>query len=284
VVRIVALLTCALLPILSGVLAVSTTGSCSDVSRAAGLCVDASVGDQSVDLSGSSVTPGNNPSLGSTAPDVYSDPTDSDQSRVDPTLSIPRAGDRAICAVTVDFNSIPICRTTTADPAPASDATPAVTLTDISTFRPTPGTDHMQPDGWTVAGLDTNFYAAASPQVVPGTLLGRPAEVRFTPVGFHWDYGDGTAADRSTPGGTWDQLHVAEFDPTPTSHVYAALGDYTIRLRIDYRAEYRFDGPAFVPIAGTITLPANDLRVTVGDAKTVLVNRDCAVDPGGPGC
>ena len=162
--------------------------------------------------------------------------------------------------------------------------TPAVTLSDIATFRPRPGVDHMQPDGWTVVGLDTNFYAEAGPQVIPGTLLGRPADVRFTAVAFHWDYGDGTIAARSTPGATWDQLHVAEFDPTPTSHVYGAEGDYVIHLRIDYRAEYRFDGSGFVPISGTIALAANDLRITVGDAKTVLVNRDCAADPAGPGC
>jgi hypothetical protein len=159
-----------------------------------------------------------------------------------------------------------------------------VTLADIATFRPTPGTDHMEPDGWAVAGLDTNFYAVAAPQVVPGTLLGRPAEVRFTAVGYHWEYGDGTAAARATPGATWDRLRLPEFDPTPTSHVYAVLGDYTIHLRIDYRAAYRFDSPDFVPIDGTITLPANDLRITVGDAKTVLVNHDCAADPHGPGC
>jgi hypothetical protein len=142
----------------------------------------------------------------------------------------------------------------------------------------------MQPDGWTVAGLDTNFYAVAPAQIVTGTLLGRRAEVRFTAVAFHWTYGDGTGAVRATPGGTWRQLRVAEFDPTPTSHVYAQLGDYTIRLRIDYRAEYRFAGPDFLPIAGTISLPANDLHLTVGDAKTVLVDRDCASDPTGPGC
>jgi len=159
-----------------------------------------------------------------------------------------------------------------------------VTLSDIATFRPQPGTDHMEPDGWAVAGLDTNFYAVAAPQVVPGTLLGRAAEVRFTAVGFHWDYGDGTVADRGTAGARWDQLRTAEFDPTPTSHVYRAVGEYTIRLRIDFRAEYRFDGPDFVPIVGTIALPANDLRVTVDDAKTVLVARDCVADPSGPGC
>jgi hypothetical protein len=180
------------------------------------------------------------------------------------------------------------CRTSaptnTIVPAAPPPGAPAVTLTDIASFRPTPGTDHMQPDGWTVAGLDTNFFAQAPQQVVPGTLLGRPAEVRFTAVGFHWDYGDGTRAARGTPGGTWEQLGTAEFDPTPTSHVYVTRGDYTIRLQVDYAAEYRFDGPDFVAIPGTITLPANDLRITVGDAKTVLVDRSCAADPSGPGC
>ena len=61
------------------------------------------------------------------------------------------------------------------DSPTASTGTPGVTISDIATFRPRPGTDHMQPDGWTIAGLDTNFYALAPQQVVPGTLLGRPA-------------------------------------------------------------------------------------------------------------
>jgi hypothetical protein len=187
--------------------------------------------------------------------------------------------------IVVAWEAVPGCkRAPKASPVPVVSGTPAVTLSDIASFRPQPGTDHMEPDGWTVVGLDTNFYASATRQVVRGTLLGRPAEVRFTPVRFHWDYGDGARADRTTPGGTWEQLRVAEFDPTPTSHVYRSEGTFTIRLGIDYRAEYRFDRPDFVPIAGTIALPANDLRITVGDAKTVLVDRDCTSVPAGPGC
>ncbi|HXR44567.1 MAG TPA: PKD domain-containing protein, partial [Pseudolysinimonas sp.] len=120
--------------------------------------------------------------------------------------------------------------------------------------------------------------------VVDGTLLGRPASVRFTPVGYHWDYGDGGRADRPTPGGTWASQGIAEFDPTPTSHVYVTEGDYVIRLTIDFRAEYRFAGGGYQPIPGAITLPANDLTITVGGAKTVLVDRDCAAEPAGPGC
>ncbi len=142
----------------------------------------------------------------------------------------------------------------------------------------------MQPNGWVVPGLDANFYAIVGQQLVPGTLLGQPATVRFTPVGYHWNYGDGTSALRSTKGGTWAQLGLADFSPTPTSHVYAADGEYVIRLSIDFRAEYEFGSNPFRVVNGTITLPANELRVTATGAKTVLVDHDCLVNAGGPGC
>lgn len=161
---------------------------------------------------------------------------------------------------------------------------PPITINDIATYRPTPGRQQMEPDGWTVAGLDTNFFAITEPHLVTGTLLGRPADVRFTPVQFHWTYGDGAAAVKSTKGGTWAALGIAEFDPTPTSHVYEQLGDYTITLSITFAAEYRFAGSAWRPVVGTITLPANDLFIRVGTAQTVLVEHDCTQNPSGPGC
>ncbi|QEO10474.1 PKD domain-containing protein [Protaetiibacter larvae] len=159
-----------------------------------------------------------------------------------------------------------------------------VTLDDIARFRPAPGIQRMEPDGWVVVGLPANIYAIANAELVPGTLLELPAEVRFTPVGFRWDYGDGSTATLTTKGGTWRALGLSEFDPTPTSHIYRAPGSYTIRLSIVYRAEYRLEDGPFAPIAGTITLPANELHITAGGAKTVLVDRDCTVAPAGPGC
>ena len=141
-----------------------------------------------------------------------------------------------------------------------------------------------QPDGWVVAGLSANIYAVVGTQLVDGTLLGHPATVRFTPIRYRWDYGDGTHAVPTTRGGTWAALGLREFDATPTSHVYAREGDYTVRLTIDFRAEYRFAGSGFVPITGVINLRANDLHITAGGAKTVLVEHDCSADPTGPGC
>jgi hypothetical protein len=159
-----------------------------------------------------------------------------------------------------------------------------VTLADIARFRPAPGVQRMEPDGWVVVGLPANIYSIVDTQIVAGELLGQSADVRFTPVAWQWNYGDGTAATLPTRGGTWAALGLREFDATPTSHIYQRAGSYTIRLSIVYRAEYRIAGGPFTPIAGTITLPANELHITASGAKTVLVDRDCTVAPRGPGC
>ena len=173
--------------------------------------------------------------------------------------------------------------TTCLRPIPATVTAP-MTLADIAAFRPIPPVDHMQPNGWTIAGLDTNFYATGGTHIRDGQLLGQPASVRFTPVSWHWAYGDDTYATRAQPGSTWAAQSIAEFDPTPTSHIYAAYGTYVIDLDVDYTAEYRYSGGPWIPIAGTLTIPANRLQITAGSAKTVLLNRDCVANPSGPGC
>lgn len=241
----------ALLPLTSASAAV-VAPTCSEPERQLGLC--SSVGEGAVELEAWQDSPGSQPlGQGERPPWLYT----SDTFRCFVTLG------REACLL---------------------DATPAVTIRDIASFVPSPGQQRMQPDGWTVAGLPTNFYALTSQHVVAGTLLGRPADVRFTPIAFHWTYGDGTSATRPTRGATWAAQGLGEFEPTPTSHVYEQLGAYTITLDITFRAEYRFDGSAWRPVVGTITLPANDLHIRVGTAKTVLVEQDCVENPGGPGC
>ncbi|MDQ1551723.1 MAG: hypothetical protein QOD50_1145 [Actinomycetota bacterium] len=167
---------------------------------------------------------------------------------------------------------------------PGAPGNPGLTINDLKNFPAVPGTDHMEPNGWMVVGLDTNFYSVVGVEIVNGTLLGQPASVRFTPIAWHWTYGDGTGATRATPGGTWTAQGIPEFDPTATSHVYTAEGTYFIDLSITFSAEYKYATGNWTRVFGTITLPANRLKATAGDAKTVLVNRDCTQNPSGPGC
>lgn len=166
----------------------------------------------------------------------------------------------------------------------ASPGIPSVTIADVATFRPQDPRQWMQPDGWMVVGLPANIVASTSRHVVAGTLLGAPAEVRFTPVAYRWRYGDGTSARLTTPGASWQALGLSEFDATPTSHVYRASGTYVIELDVEFAVEYRFAGGSWRALSGTVVRPANDLIATAGEAVTVLVDRDCATAPTGPGC
>lgn len=161
-----------------------------------------------------------------------------------------------------------------------------VTLSDLARFRPDPGSDHMQPNGWMIVGLDTNFYAHATQHVKSGTLLDRPASVRFTPVRYRWTYGDGATRTTATPGATWQALGLREFDATATSHVYRSPGTYYIDLTIGFAPEYRYaDATEWIPVSGLIWVPANRLvAVAAAGAKTVLVQDECTVNPHGPGC
>ena len=159
-----------------------------------------------------------------------------------------------------------------------------VTLTDIAHFRPRPGINHMQPAGWMIVDLDTNFYSTGGSQLHNGTLFDFPADVRFTPIRWHWTYGDGNRESHTGSGTTWAGNRVGEFDPTPTSHSYRAPGTYVIDLTINFRAEYRFAGQAWTNIPGSIAVPANRLTASAGTAKTVLVDRECTRNPRGPGC
>ena len=175
----------------------------------------------------------------------------------------------------------------TPPPPPLRDGysiTAPITLADLVNFTPVAGIDHMEPDGWMVVGLNTNFYATVESGVQTGLLLDLPASVRFTAERYRWSYGDGGSATRSTRGSSWEASGVGEFDRTATSHVYRAAGTYSIDLAIDYRAEYQYAGGPWVSITGTVPVAANRLVAAAGAANTVLVGHDCAQHPSGPGC
>ena len=173
----------------------------------------------------------------------------------------------------------------TAPPAtPAPGAPTVVTLRDIAAFRPAAPVNDMEPGGWAVVGLPANFVAGASVQVVSGTLLGQPADVRFTPIGYRWQHSDGATVATATPGATWEDLHQKEFTATDTSHVYAESGEYTVTLEVALAAEYRFGGSAWQPIVGTLSVASEPRQVLVGEIDTVLTRGDCTADPNDPGC
>ena len=159
-----------------------------------------------------------------------------------------------------------------------------VTIDDLVNFRPAAATLRMEPDGWTVVGLETNFFIDVTTNTQNGELLGRAAAVRFTPVGYRFNYGDSTTVNRTTAGGTWTTQSLDEFDPTPTSHIFTDPGSFTVTAAIEYTAQYQFDGGPWMPVVGTVRTPTNVLDVIAARSTTVLVNNTCLSAPAGPGC
>ncbi|WP_127794474.1 hypothetical protein [Agromyces sp. LHK192] len=159
-----------------------------------------------------------------------------------------------------------------------------MTLRDIASFQPVLPADEMEPDGWGVIGLPVNFVSGASEQTLAGTLLGRPAEVRFTPVAYSWAANNGASVASGSPGATWTQLGQREFTATDTSLVFTERGTYDVRPTVTFTAEYRFDGSVWRTISGTLDLRSPVRTVLVGEVDTVLVAGDCNARPDGPGC
>jgi hypothetical protein len=159
-----------------------------------------------------------------------------------------------------------------------------VGVSDLVNFRPAAPTQQMEPRGWSVVGLPTNFIASAAVHSRSGVLLGFPAEVRFTPVDFRWDFGDGQGRESSDGGATWAALNLPEFSDTPTSHTFTGAGRYSISLSVVYSAEYRFAGIPWRAVRGTLSVPTSPIGAVIAEAHTVLVNRGCAGNAAGAGC
>ncbi|PPF60181.1 hypothetical protein C5C13_05040 [Clavibacter michiganensis] len=171
-----------------------------------------------------------------------------------------------------------------ADSMPVVAAAPGVSLADVAQFVPRDASIRSQPNGWAIVGAPVNLFTDATPQVVDGQLLGRPAQVRFVPVSFVWDHGDGTSTTVVGPGASWKALGQQDFTATDTSHVYPSVGDRQVSLTIAYSPAYRFDGGGWQQIAGTLPVQVGPVAIRVLEGSTVLVGGACGERDAGPGC
>jgi len=161
---------------------------------------------------------------------------------------------------------------------------PDVTAADLASFRPAQPSLTGEPTGFGIVGAPTNVVAAASEQVLTGTLLGWDVTVRFVPAGFVFDYGDGSTARSTTGGASWDSLGQAQFTPTGTSHVYRERGTYPVSVTVQYAASVDFGSGTWRPVTGYVTAASGGYDIRVVEARTALVDRTCLENPGGAGC
>ncbi|WP_141932356.1 hypothetical protein [Microbacterium sp. SLBN-146] len=160
---------------------------------------------------------------------------------------------------------------------------PEVTADDLASFRPASAFFDTEPEGFAVIGLPTNFVASAGEQELSGELLDWQVTVRFTPVGYLFDYGDGTTQSAAWGGSSWAATGAAQFAPTPTSHIYRNRGSVTPRVTVRYAASVDF-GTGWRPVSGVVTATTVGGVIEVLEARTALVEHTCRERPDAAGC
>jgi hypothetical protein len=166
---------------------------------------------------------------------------------------------------------------------PSDPGVAPITVTDLAEFAPDPVATVGEPDNLGVAGMPTNFVAAASAHTRAGALFGIPVTVRFTPVGFDFRYGDGDTTTTTTGGQTWSALGQATFTPTATSHIYGERGTYDASVTVRYTAEVDL-GTGWFPVEGQLSIDGPAQQIRIFEAHTALVARTCVEQPAAPGC
>ncbi len=159
--------------------------------------------------------------------------------------------------------------------SPPKDGTEPTSISDLESFRPRTPTQFVEPDGWSVRRIPTNFWTVVSAHTVSGELLGNPADVRFTPVLVRRYFGDGERRTSAMTGASWRDLGQAPWTRTSTSHAYDSEGRFRVRVLVWYSAAYRFGSQDWVPLAGEVAVWANEIKLTVLSADLVLVDRSC---------
>lgn len=158
-----------------------------------------------------------------------------------------------------------------------------VTLADLAAFVPAKPALVSQPLGVALVGMPANLVARADVQTQPGVVLGEQVTVRFTPVAYVFDHGDGTRARSTTGGESWESLGQPQFTATATSHSYAEPGRYEASVTVEYAAAVDF-GQGWLQVDGVVRATTGGHDIEVFTLRTALVERTCVEDPTGPGC
>lgn len=168
-------------------------------------------------------------------------------------------------------------------PKPTPKATPkSLVTTKVSNaqarFTPAPvqiTTSNQSPEVGEVVLVRVN----AVMHFRTASLLGREAEVRFTPTENNWVFGDGAGALGSE-----------------ARHSYERSGKYLLSVKVSYLAEYRFAGEAKWKESGTIVV-RDSIEISVGQApepsevpisgspnRVLLVAKNCSGRENAFGC
>jgi hypothetical protein len=123
-----------------------------------------------------------------------------------------------------------------------------VNANEVANFSPDDSSAAVSPSNNLTTGQSATFFSDPKVHYRLGSVLGRSAQVRFSPIGAAWTFGDGSTAngDKAT-------------------HVFTN-GKFDVEVTITYSVSYRFAGQGpWLEDPGQIDMPATVL-VSVSDS------------------
>lgn len=130
---------------------------------------------------------------------------------------------------------------------------------------------------WSLVNIQTVLWAdtGTTRSLGTATVTGFPVALRLRFAHATWDFGDGTHQTTSTPGAHYPDAGTCNTQDCPGyfGHTYSDTGAMTIRLSVDWYADYSLDGGrTWQPVtAAPLPGPTATHAMTVKQARGVLV-------------
>jgi hypothetical protein len=152
----------------------------------------------------------------------------------------------------------PTAKPTPAKPSSAPNASSSSSIKSSSaevSFSPEPLAIWVAKDVASV-GEEVAFWAPNSIHYKSGSLLGKPTDVRFTPVNTHWDFGDGDS-------GAGEVI----------AHGFSAVGSFDVVASVRYSVEYQIFGASGwvssgeIVVSDSLSMPVQTLDLPVAPPR-----------------
>lgn len=133
----------------------------------------------------------------------------------------------------------------------------------------------IAPETTTLANFPNIYWSDVKTYEQATGIKTANVRLKFIPVSYRWNFGDGKSTTTSDPGKPWDPeltktMSDAEKNYTHT-HRYANIGTFDTTLTVIFNGQYSVDGGAWADIAGSIQATSPPHPLLVKEARGELI-------------
>ncbi len=133
----------------------------------------------------------------------------------------------------------------------------------------------IAPETTTLANFSNIYWSDVTTYEQATGIHAANVRLKFVPVSYRWNFGDGKSVTTSDPGKPWDPeltktMSDAEKNYTNT-HRYANTGTFDTTLTVIFNGQYSVNGGPWADIAGSIQATSPPHPLLVKEARGELI-------------